>query len=127
MVWTDFPAGIFAAIFAATADRLFPKPDRLGGFCGIMMGGIMAFLWFNIPFTRFYMGETGILNRTTALTGVSDRYCGGLADYRFFRFSPLPVLLFCRYFPKIFGAKKSSEYASSIITSKLRAYRTAKW
>ena len=33
-----------------------------------MMGWFVAFLWYNIPPARFYMGESGIMGLTTALT-----------------------------------------------------------
>jgi len=36
-----------------------------------MTGTILAFLWFNIPPARFYMGETGILGLCCALTVVA--------------------------------------------------------
>jgi len=42
----------------------------LAAFCGAVTGGLLAFLWFNIPPARFYMSETGILGLTTALTVV---------------------------------------------------------
>jgi phospho-N-acetylmuramoyl-pentapeptide-transferase len=35
------------------------------------VGGILAFLWFNIPPARFYMSETGILGLTTTLTVIA--------------------------------------------------------
>ena len=64
--------GIFAAIFAAYGGiAYFQNQLDLAAFCGITMGGILAFLWFNIPPARFYMGETGILGLTTALTAVA--------------------------------------------------------
>lgn len=64
--------GIFAAIFAAYGGiAYFQNQMDIAAFCGIIMGGILAFLWFNIPPARFYMGETGILGLTTALTAVA--------------------------------------------------------
>lgn len=36
--------------------------------CLVITSGILAFLWFNIPPARFYMGETGMLGLTFALT-----------------------------------------------------------
>ncbi|RJQ31632.1 hypothetical protein C4572_02035 [Candidatus Parcubacteria bacterium] len=64
--------GIFAAIFAAYGGiAYFQDQLDLAAFCGIIMGGILAFLWFNIPPARFYMGETGILGLTTALAIVA--------------------------------------------------------
>lgn len=64
--------GIFAAIFAAYGGiSYFQNQLDLAALCGIIMGGILAFLWFNIPPARFYMGETGILGLTTALVTVA--------------------------------------------------------
>ncbi|MFA5248116.1 MAG: phospho-N-acetylmuramoyl-pentapeptide-transferase [Patescibacteria group bacterium] len=31
----------------------------LAAFCGVIMGALLAFLWFNIAPARFYMGDTG--------------------------------------------------------------------
>ena len=64
--------GIFAAIFSAYAGiAFFQNQIDLAAFCAVLTGGILAFLWFNIPPARFYMGETGILGLTTALTVVA--------------------------------------------------------
>ncbi len=64
--------GIFAAMFAAYGGiAFFQNQIDLAVFCGVIAGGTLAFLWFNIPPARFYMGETGILGLTTALTVVA--------------------------------------------------------
>ena len=34
----------------------------LATFCGAIMGALLAFLWFNIPPARFYMGDTGAMS-----------------------------------------------------------------
>ncbi|MBU2524300.1 phospho-N-acetylmuramoyl-pentapeptide-transferase [Patescibacteria group bacterium] len=34
----------------------------LSAFCAVVAGAIMAFLWFNVPPARFYMGDTGSLS-----------------------------------------------------------------
>ena len=39
----------------------------LAAFSGVITGVILAFLWFNIPPARFYMGETGIIGLTVTL------------------------------------------------------------
>ena len=39
----------------------------LAAFSGVVTGAILAFLWFNIPPARFYMGETGIMPLTITL------------------------------------------------------------
>ncbi len=64
--------GIFAAMFSAYGGiAFFQNQIDLAAFCGVVAGGILAFLWFNIPPARFYMGETGVLGLTTALTVVA--------------------------------------------------------
>lgn len=39
--------------------------------CFVVTGGVLAFLWFNIPPARFYMGETGMLSLTLALSSIA--------------------------------------------------------
>ena len=39
----------------AFVDQLFV----LTAFCGILIGSLTAFLWYNIPPARFFMGDTG--------------------------------------------------------------------
>jgi phospho-N-acetylmuramoyl-pentapeptide-transferase len=34
----------------------------LAVFCGVIIGALLAFLWFNIPPARFYMGDTGAMS-----------------------------------------------------------------
>jgi phospho-N-acetylmuramoyl-pentapeptide-transferase len=34
----------------------------LAAFCGVIMGALLAFLWFNITPARFYMGDTGAMS-----------------------------------------------------------------
>lgn len=64
--------GIMAIIFAAyAAISFFNNQIDLAALCGVIAGGTLAFLWFNIPPARFYMSETGILGLTTALTVVA--------------------------------------------------------
>ncbi|OGD67944.1 hypothetical protein A3E89_01515 [Candidatus Campbellbacteria bacterium RIFCSPHIGHO2_12_FULL_35_10] len=64
--------GVFATIFSAYAGiAFFQGQVDLAAFCAMLVGGILAFLWFNIPPARFYMGETGILGLTTTLTVVA--------------------------------------------------------
>lgn len=64
--------GILAIIFSAYGGvAFFQNQIDLATFCGVLVGGILAFLWFNIPPARFYMGETGILGLTTTLTVVA--------------------------------------------------------
>ena len=54
--------GNFAAIFGAFTIIAFSQGKiDLASFCAVILGTLFAFLWFNIPPARFYMGETGIL------------------------------------------------------------------
>ncbi|MCX6719567.1 MAG: hypothetical protein NTV36_00425 [Candidatus Staskawiczbacteria bacterium] len=64
--------GTFASIFGAFTIIAFAvgKID-LATFCAVVTGALFAFLWFNIPPARFYMGETGILGLTTVLAVVA--------------------------------------------------------
>lgn len=64
--------GTFASIFGGFAIISFSlgKID-LAAFCAVIAGALFAFLWFNIPPARFYMGETGILGLTTVMAVVA--------------------------------------------------------
>ena len=64
--------GTFVSIFGAFTIIAFSmgKID-LAAFCAVIAGSLFAFLWFNIPPARFYMGETGILGLTAVLSVVA--------------------------------------------------------
>jgi phospho-N-acetylmuramoyl-pentapeptide-transferase len=64
--------GVFAAIFAAYAGIAFAQQQiDLAAFCAMLVGAILAFLWFNIPPARFYMTETGTMGLTMTLAVVA--------------------------------------------------------
>ncbi|MCX6778774.1 MAG: hypothetical protein NTU97_00900 [Candidatus Magasanikbacteria bacterium] len=64
--------GVFAIIFTVYSIISFVLGQyNLSAFCGILAGTLTAFLWFNIPPAKFYMGETGILGLTTTLAVVA--------------------------------------------------------
>ena len=64
--------GTFATMFGAFGViAIFQGQIDLAAFCFAVVGTILAFLWFNIPPARFYMGETGILGLCCALTVVA--------------------------------------------------------
>lgn len=64
--------GIFATIFTAYAGIAFYQQQiNLAAFCLVVVGGILAFLWFNIPPARFYMSETGTMGLTITLAVVA--------------------------------------------------------
>lgn len=73
--------GVFATIFAAYGGIAFYQQQiDLAAFCAALAGGILAFLWFNIPPARFYMTETGSMGLTITLTVVAfmtDKLGGG--------------------------------------------------
>lgn len=55
--------GIFALSFGAYAViSLVEGKSGLAAFCATIMGGLLAFLWFNIPPARFFMGDTGSMS-----------------------------------------------------------------
>jgi len=64
--------GVMAYMFAAYGGiAFFQNQIDLSVFCAVIVAGILAFLWFNIPPARFYMSETGMLGLTTTLTVVA--------------------------------------------------------
>ena len=64
--------GIFATIFTAYAGLAFYQQQiDLAAFSGTVAGGILAFLWFNVPPARFWMTETGTMGLTMTLAVVA--------------------------------------------------------
>lgn len=64
--------GVFASIFSAYAIIAFAQGQiDLAAFSSVVVGGLLAFLWFNIPPARFFNSETGTMALTTALTVVA--------------------------------------------------------
>ncbi len=64
--------GVMAAIFAAYSVIAFAHNQvDIAAISGVITGGILAFLWFNIPPARFYMGETGIMALTITLATIA--------------------------------------------------------
>ncbi|MGB3988256.1 MAG: hypothetical protein WBK67_01020 [Minisyncoccales bacterium] len=64
--------GSFASIFGAfTVIALSQQQFDLAAFSAVIMGSTLAFLWFNIPPARFYMGETGIIGLCASLTVIA--------------------------------------------------------
>lgn len=60
--------GILASCFTAYSGIAFYQNQiNLAAFCAVIVGGILAFLWFNIPPARFYMSETGMMGLTITL------------------------------------------------------------
>jgi phospho-N-acetylmuramoyl-pentapeptide-transferase len=64
--------GVMASIFGAYGGiAYFQNQIDIAAFCAVIAGAILAFLWFNIPPARFYMGETGMFGLTATLTVVA--------------------------------------------------------
>lgn len=64
--------GVLSIIFTAYAVIAFVHNQiDISALCAVIAGGTLAFLWFNIPPARFYMGETGMLGLTVTLSVVA--------------------------------------------------------
>ncbi len=64
--------GVFASIFSAYAVIAFAQGQiDLAAFSSVVVGGLLAFLWFNIPPARFFNSETGTMALTVSLTVVA--------------------------------------------------------
>lgn len=74
--------GVFSSIFTAYAIIAFQQQQYdLAAFCAMIVGSLLAFLWFNIPPARFYMTETGTMALTLTLAAVAcmtDAMGGGI-------------------------------------------------
>ncbi|MBI1975673.1 MAG: hypothetical protein HYS59_01580 [Candidatus Vogelbacteria bacterium] len=61
--------GVMASAFVGYAGiAFFQDQIDLAALALVITGAILAFLWFNIPPARFYMGETGMLGLTVTLS-----------------------------------------------------------
>jgi phospho-N-acetylmuramoyl-pentapeptide-transferase len=55
--------GVLLTCFAAYGVISFAAEKYdLAAFCGVIVGALLAFLWFNISPARFYMGDTGAMS-----------------------------------------------------------------
>jgi len=64
--------GVLAPVFAAFAIIAFSNNQiDISALSGAITGGILAFLWFNVPPARFYMGETGMMALTVVLAVIA--------------------------------------------------------
>ena len=74
--------GVFASIFASYTIIAFSYDQiDLAAFTACVVGGLLAFLWFNIPPARFYMTDTGTMGLTLAIGTVAfmtDSLGGGV-------------------------------------------------
>ena len=73
--------GVFASVFFAYSVIAFSEGlFDLAALCAAIVGGLLAFLWFNIPPARFYMSETGTMGLTITLAIIAfltDAHAGG--------------------------------------------------
>ncbi|MFW6283050.1 MAG: glycosyltransferase family 4 protein, partial [Minisyncoccales bacterium] len=64
--------GALTAMFGSfIAIALFRNQIDIAAFCAAIVGSLLAFLWYNIPPAKFYMGETGIMGLCATLTVVT--------------------------------------------------------
>lgn len=64
--------GVMSAVFTSYGLIAFMKGQiNISALCFIIVGGILAFLWFNIPPAKFYLSETGMLSLTLALSVIA--------------------------------------------------------
>lgn len=64
--------GVMSIIFTAYSLIAFANSQiDIAVLCAVIAGSTLAFLWFNIPPARFYMGETGILGLTVTLSVIA--------------------------------------------------------
>ncbi|MDD5152426.1 MAG: hypothetical protein PHS95_00265 [Candidatus Pacebacteria bacterium] len=64
--------GVFSIMFGAYALIAFlGNQIDMATFCMVVVGGILAFLWFNIPPARFFLSETGTMGLTITLVFVA--------------------------------------------------------
>jgi phospho-N-acetylmuramoyl-pentapeptide-transferase len=64
--------GVFATIYSAYSIIAYANGQiDLAAYCAVVVGGLLAFLWFNIPPARFFNSETGTMALTTSLVVVA--------------------------------------------------------
>lgn len=64
--------GVFATIYGAYTIIAYSNGQiDLAAYCAVVVGGLLAFLWFNIPPARFFNSETGTMALTTSLVVVA--------------------------------------------------------
>jgi phospho-N-acetylmuramoyl-pentapeptide-transferase len=62
-------SGVLSVIFSAYGIiAIIQNQINIATFSFVIMGALLAFLWFNIPPARFYMGESGMLALTLSLS-----------------------------------------------------------
>lgn len=77
--------GVFASVFASYAIIAFAQSQLdLAALCAVIVGGLLAFVWFNIPPARFYMSDTGTMALTLVIPVIAfmtDTLGGGVGVF----------------------------------------------
>jgi phospho-N-acetylmuramoyl-pentapeptide-transferase len=64
--------GVMSAVFTAYGMIAYAHGQvNIAALCFVIVGGIMAFLWFNIPPALFYLTETGMLSLSLGLSVIA--------------------------------------------------------
>ena len=64
--------GVFASVFASYSIIAFAQNQiDLAAFSAAIVGGLLAFIWFNIPPARFYLSDTGTMALTLTIATVA--------------------------------------------------------
>jgi phospho-N-acetylmuramoyl-pentapeptide-transferase len=64
--------GVMSAVFTAYGMIAYAHGQvNIAALCFVIVGGIMAFLWFNIPPALFYLTETGMLALSLSLSVIA--------------------------------------------------------
>src|SRR3989344_6087165 len=64
--------GIFGSVFASYSIIAFAQNQiDLAAFSAAIVGGLLAFLWYNIPPARFYMSDTGTMALTLTIATIA--------------------------------------------------------
>ena len=64
--------GVLASIFFAYTVISFSHHQiDLAALSAVITGSVLAFLWFNIPPARFYMGESGMIGLTVTISVIA--------------------------------------------------------
>ncbi len=64
--------GVFTIMYAAYAlIAALNNQIDLAAFCMVIVGGLLVFLWFNIPPARFFLSETGTMGLTITLVVIA--------------------------------------------------------
>lgn len=74
--------GVFASVFASYTIIAFVQNQiDLAAFSAALLGGLLAFLWFNVPPARFYLSDTGTMGLTLTIAVIAfmtDSLGGGI-------------------------------------------------